>query len=147
MSLPGEHTAKLSAICTKYDVVLTLENGAVSLWTYSRPTGPPTSSPASAGHFSSATESIRRQPEASDWRTFRTHNAGSPCPKPASGSRIPALCLIGRYFGVAFLEYALRLLRPSRSRPRGKDALIPGDPETRGRPLQILERKCLDRWY
>jgi hypothetical protein len=33
------------------NVVLTLENGTVSLWTYSRPTGPPTSSPASAGHF------------------------------------------------------------------------------------------------
>jgi hypothetical protein len=51
MLLPGEHTAKLSAICTKHGVVLALENGTVNSWTYSRPTGPPTSSPASAGHF------------------------------------------------------------------------------------------------
>jgi hypothetical protein len=39
-----------------------------------------------------------------------------------AGSRIPALCLLGRYFGVTFLGYALRLLRPSRSRPRGSRA-------------------------
>jgi hypothetical protein len=62
MLLPGEHTAKLSAICTKHGVVLALENGTVNSWTYSRPTGPPTSSPASA-HFLSATESIE-QPDA-----------------------------------------------------------------------------------
>jgi hypothetical protein len=64
MLLPGEHTAKLSGIYTKHGVVLALENGTVSSWTYSRPTGPPTSSPASAGHFLSAPESIRQQLDA-----------------------------------------------------------------------------------
>ncbi len=48
---------------------------------------------------------LGRARNAAIWRTFRTQRWVS-VSETGAGSRIPALCLLGQYFGVTFLEYA-----------------------------------------
>jgi hypothetical protein len=61
--------------------------------------------PAPSGRLSLTHTESGRARNAAIWRTFRTQRWVYVF-ETGAGSRILALCLLGRYFGVTFLEYA-----------------------------------------